>query len=102
MSPYRAENANFGNFGASYRHGSVFAPKQYLYQKVALGMQSTRILSLDWCNKGTNSTGLQITSIHVSPYRSQIADFRKFGASYRHGTVFTPKQYLYQKEALGM
>ena len=47
--PYRAENANFRNFGASYRHGTVFAPKQYLSQKEALGMQSTKILSLGWC-----------------------------------------------------
>ena len=102
VSPYRSENANFRNFGASYRHGTVFAPKQYLYQKEALGMQSTKILSLGWCKKGTNLYGLQITRIYVSPYRSENANFRNFGASYRHGTVFAPKQYLYQKEALGM
>ena len=48
VSQYRADNANFRNL-VSYRHGTVFAPKQYLYQKEALGMQSTKILSLGWC-----------------------------------------------------
>ena len=47
-------------------------------------------------------TGLQITRIHISPYRAENANFRNFGASYCHGTVFARKQYLYQKEALGM
>ena len=102
MSPYRADNANFRNFGTSYRHGIVFAPKQYLYQKEALVMQSTKILSLGWCKKVQTSTGLQITRISVSPYRADNANFRNFGTSYRHGIVFAPKQYLYQKEALVM
>ena len=66
VSPYRADNANFRNIVASYRHGTVFAPKQYLHQKEALGMQSTKILSLVWCKTGTNLYGAsnyqQITS----------------------------------------
>ena len=53
-SPYRADNANFQNFEASFRHGTVFAPKQYLHQKEALGMQSTKMLFLGWCKMGTN------------------------------------------------
>ena len=57
VSPYRALTTNFRNFEASFRHGSVFEPKQYSYQKEALGMQSSRILSLDWCNNGTNLYG---------------------------------------------
>ena len=32
----------------------MFAPKQCLYQKVAFGMQSIKMLSLGWCKKGTN------------------------------------------------
>ena len=30
-APYWARNKNFQNFGATYRHGTVFAPKQCLY-----------------------------------------------------------------------
>ena len=48
------------------------------------------------------STGLQITRIRVSPYRANNANFRNFWASYRHGTMFAPKQHLYLKEDLGM
>ena len=54
VSPYRADNANFRKFGASYRHSTVFAPKQYLHQKESLVMQSPKILSLGWCKKRTN------------------------------------------------
>ena len=57
VSPYRADNANFRNFGASYRHGTGLTPKQYSYEKEALGMQSPKILSLGWCKKGTNLYG---------------------------------------------
>ena len=54
VSPYRADNANFRNFWASYRHGTMFAPKQHLYLKEDLGMQSPKIITLSWCKKGTN------------------------------------------------
>ena len=35
----------------------MFAPKQYLYQKEALVMQSPKIISYGWCKKGTNLYG---------------------------------------------
>ena len=103
MSPHRTENENFRKFGAVYRHGTVFAPKQYLYQKEALEMQRTKILSLDWCKKGTNLYGASnYPHSCIAIYRADNANFRNFGASYRNGMVFAPKQYLYQKEALVM
>ena len=55
-----------------------------------------RVKSVRTCTK------LQITHIHASPYRAYNPNFRNFGASYCHGTVFVRKQYLYQKEALGI
>ena len=42
-APYRANNGNLCKIGASYRHGTVFAPKQYLYQKEALGKETPKI-----------------------------------------------------------
>ena len=36
---YRAENANMRKLGWTYRHGSAFAPRQYLYQKEDNGMK---------------------------------------------------------------
>ena len=35
-------------------------------------------------------------------YRSQRGKLRKLERTYRHGTVFAPRKYLYQKEATGM
>ena len=35
---YRAQNRKFGMLGRTYGHGTVFAPRKYLYQKEAAGM----------------------------------------------------------------
>ena len=37
---YRAQNGNMQNFGPTNPHGTAFAPKQWLYQKEATGMES--------------------------------------------------------------
>ena len=47
-------------------------------------------------------TGRQTTPSHVSQYRAENGNLRKSGSTFRHGTVFAPKQCLYQKEATGM
>ena len=35
-------------------------------------------------------------------YRAEKENLRKLGWTYPHGTVFAPRQFLYQKEASGM
>ena len=35
-------------------------------------------------------------------YRAQNGKFGKLGLTYGHGIVFSPRKYLYQKEAMGM
>ena len=42
-SPYSAVNGNLRQFEATYRHGTVFAPTQCAYQKVAMGKESRKI-----------------------------------------------------------
>ena len=37
-APYRADSTNLREFGASYRHGTVFVPMECLYQKEAEGI----------------------------------------------------------------
>ena len=44
--PYMADSTNLREFGATYRHGNVFAPMECLYQKDAKGMQSPIIVIL--------------------------------------------------------
>ena len=47
-------------------------------------------------------TSQQTTPSHGGRYWSQNGNLRKLVWTYRHGTVFAPRQYLYLKEAMGM
>ena len=49
-----------------------------------------------------NCEGRQNTPSRGRQYRAQNGKFGKFGRTYGHGTVFSPRKYLYQKEATGM
>ena len=75
----------------------MFAPKQYLLQKEALGMQRPKFFSWAGAKSVRISTKLQITRNHVSPYRTDNANFRNFVASYHHGTMFCTKSILISK-----
>ena len=48
-SRYRAENGNLRKLGWTYPHGTVFAPRQCLYQKEATAMEGTEMYSPSWC-----------------------------------------------------
>ena len=41
-SQYRAENRNLMNTGSTFRHGTVFPPKQCIHQKEARGIESPK------------------------------------------------------------
>ena len=49
-----------------------------------------------------NCAGRHNTPSRGRQYRAQNGKFRKLGRTYGNGTVFTPRKYLYQKEATGM
>ena len=50
---YMAQNGNFGKLGRTYGHGTVFAPRKYLYQKEATGMERPEMYSVSRCNNPT-------------------------------------------------
>ena len=50
---YMAENGMLGKSEATFRHGSVFAPKQGFYQKEARAMESPIMYFSRRCNKRT-------------------------------------------------
>ena len=54
VSQYRPENGILRESGSTFRHCTVFAPKQCLYQKEATGMDSPKIHSSNRCKKRTN------------------------------------------------
>ena len=43
---YRAQNGNMRNFGPTNPHGTALAPKQWLYQNEATGMESSKCIAL--------------------------------------------------------
>ena len=47
-------------------------------------------------------TSPQTTCSHAPPYMANIGNLRQFVASNPQGTVFSPNQCLYQKEATGV
>ena len=46
---YRAENGNLRKLGRIYRRGTVFAPRQYLYEKGTIGMVRPEMRSPSRC-----------------------------------------------------
>ena len=54
---YRAQNGKFGKLGRTCGHGSVFAPRKYLYQKEATGMERPEMYSVSRCNNPTYLCG---------------------------------------------
>ena len=55
---YRALNVKFGKLGRTYDHGTMFAPRNYLYQKEATGMEKPEMYSVSRCNNPTLLGGL--------------------------------------------
>ena len=50
---YRVQNGKFGKLGRTYGCGTVFAPRKYLYQKEATGMERPEMYSVRRCNNPT-------------------------------------------------
>ena len=54
---YRAQNGKFCKLRRTYGHGTVFAPRKYLYQKEATGMERPEMYSVSRCNNSTYLCG---------------------------------------------
>ena len=54
---YRAENRNLRKLGLTYRHDTVFSPRQYSYQMEATGMERPEMHSPSWCKIPTYLCG---------------------------------------------
>ena len=51
------QNGKLRKLGRTYRHGTVFAPRKYLYQKEATGMERPAMYSTSRCNNPTYLCG---------------------------------------------
>ena len=97
---YRAENENLKKSRSTFRHGTVFAPKQCLNQKKATGMESPKMHLSTRCRNRTYLCGT--SNYHVSCNQVQDRERKFVEIRFYYGTVIAPKQCLYQKEATGM
>ena len=101
-SLYRPENGNLPKLGCTYHHGTVFTPRQCLYQKEAMCMERPDMYSHSPCKNLSYLCGPSKYPSQGSRYRPENGNLHKLGWTYRHGTVFAPRQCLYQKEATVM
>ena len=67
---YRADSTNLRDFGATFRHGTVFAPMQCLHQKEAKGMQSQKCNCCYSIKSPLRNTVQQTTRFHAAGYRT--------------------------------
>ena len=92
VSQYRAENGNLRNSGSTFSQGTVFAPKQCVYQKEDLGMESPKLYSYSRCKNLTYLCGTANDPVSSEPVLGLERKFAESGSSFIHGNVFEPKQ----------
>ena len=99
---YRAENEICGNLGLPLpmvpclHQSNVYIKRKLRVWRV---IKCTPLVS---AKTSLTCAGLQTTLSEVSQYRAENGNLRKSGSTISHGTVYAPKQCLYQKEATGI
>ena len=99
---YRTENGNIRTFVNPNPHGTAFAAKQWLYQREATCMESSKMYCPHRWRKRTFQCGVVNYPTTWGRYRTKNGYIRNFVHPNHHGTAFAPKQWLYQNEATGM
>ena len=75
--------------------------KNYIQRKLRV-WRDLKCISLVSSKPPLTCAGRVTTPFQMRRYRVDKGNLRKLGRAYRHGTVFAPKEYLYQKEATGI
>ena len=102
VNQYRDKNGNLKKSGSTYRHGTVFAPKECLYEEEATNMESPKMHSSSRCK---NRTYLCRTANYPVSCKAewgrewQFPEIRVYLSPWYR---VAPKQCLYEKEAIGM
>ena len=74
-----ANNRNFQNIGATYRHGTVFSPTQCLYCKEATGVENPKVQFLVSAKTKPTVEGQQTTQCLEAQYGQAIEIFKTSG-----------------------
>ena len=99
---YRPEKGNLRKLGRTYRHGTVFAQGNIYIKRKLRVWRDWKCISQVGAKIPLTCADHQATPSQMRRYRVDKGNLRKLGRTYRHGTMFDPKEYLYQKEATGM
>ena len=99
---YRVHQGNMRNFGPTNTHGTPSAPMQWLYQKEATGMESSKCIALVGADTVLTSVGPQTTPCHGGQYSVHQGNMRNLGPTNTHDTACATMQWLCQKEATGI
>ena len=75
VSQYTTEYGNLPKFGSTFRHGTVFALKQCLYQKEATGMESPNMHSSTRCKNQTYLCGTANYPVSYKPVQGRERKF---------------------------
>ena len=67
-----------------------------------MSMESAEMHFTSRCKNPLTCAGRQFTTSQGRRYRAEKGNLRILGWTYRHCTVFAPRQYIYRKEATGM
>ena len=77
---YRVQRGNLRNFGPTKPHCTTFAPKQWLYQKEATGMESSKIYCPSRCRYRTYQLGAANYPMSWGAVQGQQKKFEKLRA----------------------
>ena len=75
VSQYSVKNGNLRKSGSTFRHCTVFAPKQCLYQKEATGMESPKMHSTSRCKNRTYLYGTSNYPFSCNPEQGRERQF---------------------------
>ena len=80
------------NFGPTNPNGTAFAPKQWLYEKEAKGMESSKMYYPSRCRYHTYQCGAPNYPVSWG-VRAQNGKMRNFRPTNPLGTAFAPKKW---------
>ena len=92
---YRAGNGDMRNFGVTNVHCTAFALKEWLCQKEATGMESSKCIALVGEKTVLTSAGPQTTPFHGGQYIAGNSNIRNSRPTNLHGTAFAPNIWHY-------
>ena len=100
-APYMGDNGNLRKFGAPYATVPCLHQTNVHSKRKLRGRRDKKYNPYVGAKSPQTCASRESNRFYAAPYMSNNENLRKVGATYRHGTVFTPKQCAYQKEAMG-